>query len=43
LGGLRRTIHILHDEKVETIENVAQLALIDPRVSRVGKDRPVSA
>ena len=39
-GGLRRVVHVLHDEKIEPFQNVPALVLIDPRMGRVRADHP---
>ena len=39
-GRLGRVVHVLHDQEVELAERLAELALVDPRVGRVGGDDP---
>src|SRR5262245_16857698 len=43
LCRLSAAIHILDNQKIEPIENVARLPLIDPRMRRVGADDPQAA
>ncbi len=43
LGRLGRVVHVLHDQEIEPAEDLAELALIDPRMGRVGADHPQAA
>ena len=37
---LGRVIHVLHDEKIELLENARELVLVNPRMGGVGGDDP---
>ena len=39
-GRLGGVVHVLHDQKIEPLEDLAHLPLVDPRVGRVGGDDP---
>ncbi len=43
LGGFSVGVHILHDKKIEPVEDIVALVLIDPRVRRICADNPQTA
>ncbi len=40
LRGFRRVIHVLHDEKIELLNDLVEITLIDPGMRRVRRNHP---